>query len=91
MKTIKYIASLAMVPLFMFMTPSDPPIGWFKAGSKPDKYEMGIDQAVSRDGESSAFIVSRSGKVNGFGTLMQTCSAGKYLNQRIKMTGYLKS
>src|SRR5690606_22175648 len=40
---------------------------------------------------SSAFLESTDKKIDGFGTLMQTCSAEEYLGKRVKMTAYVKS
>ncbi|MBX2904862.1 MAG: hypothetical protein KF744_02410 [Taibaiella sp.] len=69
----------------------DLPKGWFKAGSQPDKYEMGIDKGVGVKGGNAAIIKSESKKIRGFGTLMQSCQPGKYLGKKVKMSGYLKS
>jgi transcriptional regulator with XRE-family HTH domain len=65
--------------------------GWFKAGNKPNSYNVGIDKSIFKSGGSSAFIKSVDNKIDGFGTLMQTCSAQDYLGKRIKMTAYIKS
>ena len=64
---------------------------WFKAGSEPTKYEMGIDTETFKIGGSAAYIASKETKIKGFGTLMQSCSAKDYLGKRIKMSGYVKS
>jgi len=65
--------------------------GWFLAGSKPDSYEIGLDKSVYNTGSSSAFLESTKKKIEGFGTLMQSCGASEYLGKRIKMTAYVKS
>jgi len=67
------------------------PTGWFKAGSKPKSYEMGIEKGAGRDGKNVATIQSTDKKIDGFGTLMQSCKPGKYLGKRVKMTGFVKS
>lgn len=64
--------------------------GWFLAGSKPGSYEIGLDKSVYKTGESSAFLESTDKKIEGFGTLMQSCGANEYLGKRIKMTAYVK-
>ena len=69
----------------------DLPKNWFKAGSDPDSYEMGIDKNAGRSGGSAAIISSTEKKIKGFGTLMQNSLPGKYLGKRIKMSGYVKS
>ncbi|OYU94862.1 MAG: AraC family transcriptional regulator [Bacteroidetes bacterium B1(2017)] len=69
----------------------DLPNNWFKAGSNPECYEMGIDKGVGPEGKNAATIKSAGKKVKGFGTLMQSCLAEKYLGKKIKMSGYVKS
>lgn len=67
------------------------PEGWFKAGSKPKSYDMGIDKGAGPDGKNAATIKSIDKKIDGFGTLMQTSSPQNYLGQRVRMTGFVKS
>jgi hypothetical protein len=67
------------------------PQGWFKAGSKPKSYDMGIDKGAGQNGKDVATIKSIDKKIDGFGTLMQTSSPQKYLGQRVRMTGFVKS
>lgn len=69
----------------------DLPKSWFKAGSEPKKYEMGIDKGAGRDGKNAATIQSKDKKINGFGTLMQDCLPDNYLGKRIRMSGFIKS
>jgi hypothetical protein len=65
--------------------------GWFKAGSKPNSYKVGIDKTIFKSGGSSAFIASTEAMIDGFGTLMQSCGAQDYLGKRVRMTAYIKS
>lgn len=65
--------------------------GWFLAGSHPGNYNIDLDKSVYKTGKSSAVLESTKKKTDGFGTLMQTCSAEEYLGKRIKMTAYVKS
>lgn len=69
----------------------DVPKGWFKAGSKPNDYDMGTDVGAGRNKQNAATIKSTSKKINGFGTLMQNFAPDKYLGKRIKLTAYMKS
>jgi hypothetical protein len=78
---------ILLITLFSF----DLPTGWFKAGDQPDKYEMGVDKGSGQDGKNAATIKSVSKKIDGFGTLMQTCLPGKFLGKRVRMSGYIKS
>jgi hypothetical protein len=73
--------------LFSFDLPED----WFKAGNKSKSYDMGIDKGAGQNGKNVATIKSIDKIIDGFGTLMQTCSSQKYLGQRIRMSGFVKS
>jgi hypothetical protein len=91
MTTKKLITSVLLIvmsaTLFSFVLPT----AWFKTGSKPDSYDMGIDKGAGKDGKNAATIKSIEPTIDGFGTLMQDCLPGKYLGKRIRMTGWLKS
>lgn len=67
------------------------PDGWFKTGSAPSDYTMGVDGDVTFDGSKSAFIEGNTVEAKGFATLMQTSSVGDYLGQRVKFTFYIKT
>jgi len=69
----------------------DLPTGWFKAGSEPKSYDMGIDKGSAQDGKNAATIKSTEAKIKGFGTLMQNCLPDKYLGKRVRMTGLVKT
>ena len=96
---MKYKTSLLkssiLIVLFLgmtsFTTKYAVPSGWFIAGSNPGKYEMTTDTSIFQSGTKSARIESTAKRIKGFGTLMQTCSAKKYLGKKVKMTGYMKS
>lgn len=83
------------VALLIFTTVAlssfDLPTGWFKAGSHPKNYDMGIDKGAGRNGTNAATIKSNSKKITGFGTLMQNCLPDKYLGKRVRMTGWVKT
>ncbi len=81
------LLSVASLTLLSFDLPAD----WFKAGSHPKSYDMGVDRGSGPDGKNAATIRSEAKKINGFGTLMQVCSADKYAGKRVRMTGLLKS
>jgi hypothetical protein len=84
-KSVLLLVSAAVLLSF------DIPAGWFTAGSKPKSYEMGIDKGAGPDGKNAATIKSVDSKVDGFGTLMQTCKPGKYSGKRVRMSGFVKS
>lgn len=93
MRTLKSILILSFISLFIFgFIESDEIIkGWFKAGSLPGSYKTGSDNAIFKNGHKSVFIESLDKDIEGFATIMQTCSAKNYLGTRVKMTGYMKS
>ncbi len=53
-------------------TTFDLPTSWFRAGSDPKSYDMGVDKTAGKDGKHAATIKSIEKKINGFGTLMQS-------------------
>lgn len=67
------------------------PEGWFKAGSSPNSYNIGMENKAGANGENAIFIKSNQEKIDGFGTIMQNFSAEKYLNERVRLSGYIKS
>jgi hypothetical protein len=85
-------SGLIVVSLLTFMS-FDLPKDWFKAGSAPYNYEMGIDVGAGRDGKNAATIksIKVDKKTKLFGTLMQSCLPGEYVGKRVRMTAYLKT
>ncbi len=67
------------------------PTGWYRAGSHQTSYQMFIDSSAGQDGKNVLTIKSIEEKIDGFGTLMQDFLPTKYLDKRIRMTGYMKS
>lgn len=64
---------------------------WFKAGDKPNSYRVSLDNSIFQNGNKSAYMESIESEINGFGTLMQTCSADKYLGKKVRMSGFIKT
>ncbi|WP_293749905.1 hypothetical protein [uncultured Paraglaciecola sp.] len=67
------------------------PEGWFKAGSAPSDYKMGVDVDITIDGGKSAYIEADNAESNGFGTLMQNSSVESYLGKRVQLTVHIKT
>ena len=88
-RAVVVIATLAC----SFTLQASAPQGWILTGSKPANYETGVDpQATYRDA-SSAYLKSKTpaeGEI-GFGTLMQTFRAERYLGKKVRLTGFVKS
>ena len=95
MKRLSLVAILVTAGLFLanssIILNAQEIDGWFLAGSKPRSYKTGLDKSVYKTGSSSAFLESTDKKIEGFGTLMQTCLADEYLGKKVKMTAYVKS
>lgn len=92
MKAIKtYVFGVLFLAMTFALFSFDLPLGWFKAGSEPKSYDMGIDKGAGQDGKNAATIKSIEEDISGFGTLMQTCLADHYLGKRVRMSGLLKT
>jgi len=66
-----------------------PLLGWFVAGSDPDDYQVGTDTDVAHSGNRSGFIASTP-RPRGFGTLMQTFRAERFLDTRLRLSAYIR-
>jgi len=64
---------------------------WFKAGSKPDLYEIGKDESVKYNEVPSYYLKSIAEVKEGFGTIMKYIEPGEYIGKRAKLTGIIKS
>ncbi|MCX6290474.1 MAG: hypothetical protein NT126_01765 [Bacteroidetes bacterium] len=89
--TKRILTSLLFIAIAATFFSFDLPKGWFKAGSDPKSYDMGIDKGAGQNGSNAATIQSNTKKIHGFGTLMQECLPDKYIGRRIRMSGYVKS
>ncbi len=87
----KIISSVLFIGMIATFLSFELPEGWFKAGSKPKSYDMGINKGAGQNGKNVATIKSIDKVIDGFGTLMQTSSPQKYIGQRVRMSGYVKS
>ncbi|HMF41045.1 MAG TPA: hypothetical protein VKQ32_10125 [Polyangia bacterium] len=65
--------------------------GWWKAGSNPVGYQVGVDRTVMHAGRASARLNSVPPDPSGFGSLMQVASADKFHGKRIRMSGWVKA
>jgi hypothetical protein len=67
------------------------PQGWFKSGTQPEDYSIGIDKSVSEEGEASAYIKSKELKPAGSCDLTQEIKAENYRGERVRLSGYAKA
>lgn len=92
MKAIKNFGTgLVFLAMTLTLFSFDLPKGWYKAGSAPKSYEMGIDIGSGMDGKNAATIKSIDEKIEGFGTLLQNCLPDNYLGKRVRMSGMMKT
>jgi hypothetical protein len=64
---------------------------WHKAGSRPDEYEIGVDDSTLYNGKRSAYIQSIVEQTGGFGTLMQSFKADAYRDKRVRFAATVKT
>src|SRR4051794_28577654 len=91
LKKLYYFIALIILQLLFNAPAIYAQAGWFKAGSDPDKYKMGIDSSVQHDKQNVMTIKSIDPEIQGFGTFMTDFKPGQYLGKRVRMTGYMKS
>lgn len=66
------------------------PRGWYLAGSKPQDYQTGVDDA-QYNGHRAAFLKAVAQNPTGFGTLMQDFRADEYTGKRLRFSAMLKT
>jgi len=89
--TTNFLKTVLIVGTTLALLSFDLPTGWFKAGSKPQSYEMGLVKGAGQKSKNAATIKSIDKTIEGFGTLMQQSNPDKYLGKRIRLTGMLKT
>lgn len=68
------------------------PAGWRANGSNTKAFEVGVDQNQPFGGVASAYVKSVDDAAEkNFGGMMQSTSADQYKNQRVRMTGWIKT
>ncbi|MCE4049106.1 MULTISPECIES: AraC family transcriptional regulator [Bacillaceae] len=66
--------------------------GWNLSGSNPFHYEMAIDRKNVHKGKASGCLKAiQPSASQDFATMMQQFKADKYLNKRLKLTGFIKT
>lgn len=78
-------------PLIVKIVGNRLPTGWYRAGSKPEMYQMRLDSTSESGNKKVLTIKSTQILTGGFGTLMQSFDPNKYLGKRIRMTGFMRS
>ena len=77
---------------FTYFDSGESPVkGWFIAGSNRSGYEIDVVKDADRN-QNVAVLKSKKGNTKkGFGTMMQTFSAKKYLGKKLKLTAFIKT
>ena len=72
---------------------SGAPKGWWKNGSKPEAYDVGVDPTQPYKQPISVYVKSLDPKASEgkFGGMMQMCRAESFRGKRLKFTGYVKT
>jgi hypothetical protein len=66
------------------------PHGWYLAGSKPQNYQSGVDDA-QYNGHRVVYLRASTPTPDGFGTLMQDFRADNYVGKRVRFSAMLKA
>lgn len=67
------------------------PAGWWKNGSKPAAYVAGVDRDQMHNGLPSAYVKSIEPSIDGFGGMMQMCSAESFIGKRLRFSAWMKT
>jgi hypothetical protein len=67
------------------------PAGWWKNGSDPSAYVVGVDPAQAHLGQPSAYVRAVAPEPSGFGGMMQMCQAEKFLGKRLRLSAWMKT
>ncbi len=67
------------------------PTGWWKNGSKPAAYVVGVDREIEHDSLPSAYARSIEPSIEGFGGMMQMCDAQSHLGKRLRLSAWMKT
>lgn len=66
--------------------------GWFLSGMDSQHYKIGVDREIVHQGRASGYLKATSLVTNeSFGTMMQQFKADRYMNQRLRLSGFIKT
>ncbi|HYV86887.1 MAG TPA: hypothetical protein VFB49_13320 [Patescibacteria group bacterium] len=92
-RKVKAILSvwIVLVAVLASSLATELPAGWIRAGSHPGEYDMGVDRTNRRAGRAIAFVKGKAAEFHGFGTLMQSATAGDYRGKRVRFSADVRS
>jgi beta-lactamase regulating signal transducer with metallopeptidase domain len=67
------------------------PKGWSKNGSASNAYVVGVDPTQPKIKPVSAYVKSIEPQIDGFGGMMQECSAETYRGKRLRFSAVMKT
>ena len=67
------------------------PLNWQQSGSRPQDFEVVVDEKVKHAGKASARIDFMGERFAGFVTLTQTFKADAYRGKRVRMSAWVKT
>jgi bla regulator protein BlaR1 len=69
-----------------------PPKGWWKNGTdNASTYIAGVDRTQTHEGLPSAYVKSIPPSIEGFGGMMQMCSAENFVGKRLRLSAWMKT
>ena len=79
-------ACLLMPTLFA----AELPKGWMLGGSKASHYQAALDTKTTLSGHGAGTLWSKSGRSEGFGTLLTVFDPADYAGKRVRLSGCLR-
>jgi len=71
---------------------TEAPSGWWKNGTNNAvAYVAGVDRSNAHDGLPSAYVKSIEPVTQGFGGMMQMCTAENFLGKRLRFSAWMKT
>lgn len=68
------------------------PKGWWKNGTdNAVAYVAGVDRSQTHQGTPSAYVKSIQPSIEGFGGMMQMCSAENFVGKRLRLSAWMKT
>jgi hypothetical protein len=68
------------------------PNGWWKNGTNNAvAYVAGVDRSQTHEGLRSAYVKSIQPAIEGFGGMMQMCSAENFIGKRLRFSAWMKT
>ncbi len=91
-RTTKFLALLiACLSANIALAQDGVPLNWQQAGSKPQDFEVVMDEKIKHGGKASARIDFMGERFAGFLSLVQTFKADAYRGKRVRLSAWVKT